>query len=129
MRKEPAHCERRIVGEPCLQNAVAEEIASRGAACRGHVRDEDRRAGIRSAKALDERRGGARLAERDGMHPQDSRRRDAAITSVTLADRLAIPGLAPPPPREAQRGERRGRIPQQRIEAAHRVISNEERDA
>jgi len=112
MAEEAADCERRIVGDPCLNDAIAEKIVSRRATSRRHVRDEDRRVRIRAAKAFDERRSGARLTERHGVDPQDSGRRDIAIPAVALADRLVIPRFASPAPRKAQWRERRRRIPQ-----------------
>ena len=121
MREESPHGERRVVGQPRLQHAVAEERAPGVAAGRRHVRQQQGRVGMRAAQPHDERRRGAGFAERNGVHPEDPRRRRGPVSTVALADVLAIAGLAAAAPQEAQRRERQRRAPQQRIEAAHRI--------
>ena len=66
MGEEPPHGERRVVGQPRLQHAVAEERASGGASGRRHVCQQQSGVGVRAAQPLDQRRRSACLAERDG---------------------------------------------------------------
>ncbi len=121
MREESPYGERRVVRQPCLQHAVAEERAPGFAAGRRHVRQQHGRIWMRAAQPQDEWRRGAGFAERDGVHPDDPWRCRAPVSAVTLADVLAIAGFAAAAPHEAQRRERQRRAPQQRIEAAQRI--------
>jgi hypothetical protein len=70
MREEAPHGKGQIVGQPRLHDAIAEQRASRLAAGRGHVREHDRPLRHLAQQALDQRRRGARLAERHRMHPK-----------------------------------------------------------
>ena len=123
MREEAAYRERHVVRKPRLDHAIAEERLPRRASRRSHVRHEQRRIGIGAAHPVDERDRGARLAERDSVHPQNGLARRAIgvfVAPESLADVLAVARFAPPPPPEPQRQERQHEISQKRVERAHR---------
>ena len=69
--------ERNVVGQPCLDDAVAEQLASRRTSGRGHMGEQDRRFGIARFHALHQRQRGPRLADGNGMHPEHRRRKRA----------------------------------------------------
>jgi len=124
MREETADREGQVVGKPRLHDPLAEQRASRLAAGRGHVRQDDRLLRHLAQQALDQRRRCARFAERHRMNPQRAtggpakRRR---VTPEALEHVRAISGLASPAPPQAQRQKRQREPPQRRVDAAHRA--------
>ena len=65
--------ERRVVGQPGLHVAVAQQRAAGVAPGRRAVRQQQAHARARRAQRRDQRRRGARLAERDGVDPEAAR--------------------------------------------------------
>ena len=104
--------------QPGLRVAVAQQRLAGGAAGRGAVREEDANAGSRRAQGVEQRRGGARLAERDRVHPDRAGRDRPAVEAEALAERARVERLAPAAPLHAQQIERRDPAQQQRVGGA-----------
>ena len=74
-------------GSQAWRSPARSSACARGAAGRGAVGEQQAHAGPVRAQRLDQRRGGARLAERDRMHPERPRRHGSLVEAEALADR------------------------------------------
>jgi hypothetical protein len=72
MREKRAHGKRAHRRKPRLHDAHRRRLATGGAAGGGHVRHQQRRFGMRAAHPLDERHGGAGLAQGNRVHPENA---------------------------------------------------------
>src|SRR6185295_5654678 len=73
----------------------------------------------RAAQGADKRLRRARLADRDGMQPDEPPRAVGRVPAEALADPLAIARLRSPAPPEAQQRERKRQVKRQRVEESH----------
>ena len=111
MPQEASHGKRVVVGQVGALDAVAEQRFGSAAAGRRHVREQDAMARIARLERGDDRRSGARLADRDGMQPYNpfpppgrghpvhslsplGRGLGRGVTSKTLADMTKVLRLA-----------------------------------
>ena len=105
--EKSAHREWQIVGQPRLRDSVAEQRAPGLPSGRSHVRQENLRARIGALQLFDQRQGGARFADGDGVHPQQrSIDRGAGVAAEALPDSEPVPRLFFPAPPQTQGQER-----------------------
>ena len=116
--QEAAHRAGHVERQPELRVACAQQGLAGGAAGGGAMGEQDASAGPRRAQGVEQRRGGARLAERDRVHPDRPRRHRLAIEAEPLAERARVDRLAPAAPLHAQHVQRRDQAQQQRIGGA-----------
>ena len=101
----------------------AQQGLSGAAAGGGAMGEQDASAGSRCAQGVEQRRGGAGLAERDRMHPDRPRHHRLAIEAEPLPGRAGVGRLAPAAPLHAQQVQRRDQAQQQRIGGARHAAT------
>jgi Arc/MetJ family transcription regulator len=120
-RKRPQAPAGRRAGRPAIRRSGL-VISSRavGAAGRRHVREQHVCSGRREQR-LDQRFGGARFADRDGVQPEQRHPRSAWVEAVALADVLQVLRLLACAPEQPHPDQRHCQIEEQRIE--QRIIA------
>ena len=96
------------------QGAAKSVAVSAGTASVANVLAPQPAAG--APQGIDQRRGGARLAERDGVQPEPARTRRVAVVAQAFADRFAVQGLGTAAPPQAQQVQRLRQHEQRRIQ-------------
>ncbi len=118
MAKKTIDRSRVIVGQIGPDDLVAIDLQPGLAAGRRHAGEQDAMIRPALAQTVDQRLGGARLADRDGMYPDQFFRPDRAIEAIALAEIAQVFRLFSAAPEQAQPDQRCQQIKQQRIEKA-----------
>jgi hypothetical protein len=121
VHEEPAHRRRRVVRQPGLPVALAQQRASGFATGRGAVGQQQPQVGPALPHGLDQRGRRARLAERHAWTQNQPAEGAPPVATEALADRLAVKRLGPAAPPEACDIGRRDHAQQRRISQARRA--------
>ena len=110
---------RQVVGQVSREHRLAVEVLQRLAAGRGGAGHEDGMLGKGARERAHERLGGARLAHRDGVDPDELLRPIALVAAEALGNGLAVERLRAPAPPQPQQHERQRKTQKQRVERSH----------
>lgn len=84
------------------------DIATGGATGRGHAGEQDAAVRVAIQQRFDQGLDGSRLADRDGVYPDQRAVRAWRKEAVAFAEMMQVVGLTASPPEQAQPDQRQG---------------------